>query len=80
MPPPNDKQGVQRLLGMVNYLAKFAPHVSQTKAPLRELLKKDIEWHWTECHEQAFLEIKRLFTGMSDGVLRYYDPKLPVKL
>ena len=28
MPAPNDKQGVQRLLGMVNYLTKFIPHLT----------------------------------------------------
>jgi hypothetical protein len=27
MPVPEDKHGIQRLLGMVNYVAKFAPHV-----------------------------------------------------
>ena len=42
MPVPEDKHGIQRLLGMVNYMAKFAPHVSEVTAPLRELLKKDV--------------------------------------
>ncbi|CAB3989621.1 Hypothetical predicted protein [Paramuricea clavata] len=46
------KHGIQRLLRMVNYVAKFAPHVSEVTAPLRELLKKDVAWHWTERHEQ----------------------------
>ena len=27
MPPPTDKQGVQRLLGLAQYLAKFLPHL-----------------------------------------------------
>ena len=51
MPAPEDKHGVQRLLGMVNYVAKFAPNVSEKTAPLLELLKKDVAWHWTERHE-----------------------------
>ena len=51
MPKPEDEQGMQRLLGMVNYVAKFAPNISDVTAPLRELLKKDVAWHWTECHE-----------------------------
>ena len=49
--PEDDEQCVQRLLGMVNYVAKFAPNISETTAPLRELFKKDVAWHWTECHE-----------------------------
>ncbi len=42
MPAPQDKAGVQRLLGMVNYLAKFIPGMSEITAPLRELLKKNV--------------------------------------
>jgi hypothetical protein len=43
MPAPQDKLGVQRLLGLVNYLvAKFIPGMSEITAPLRELLKKHI--------------------------------------
>ncbi|CAB3989788.1 Hypothetical predicted protein [Paramuricea clavata] len=80
MPVAEDKHGIQRLLGMVNYVARFAPHVSEVTAPLRELLKKDVAWHWTERHEQSFQGIKRLLTETSPGVLKYYDPKLPVKL
>ena len=63
---------------MVNYVAKFAPSLSQVTA--RELLKKDVAWHWTERHEQLFHDIKRLFTETSLGLLKYYDPKIPVKL
>ena len=41
MPEPHDKKGVQRLLGMVNYVyvSKFLPNVSEIISPLRELLK-----------------------------------------
>ena len=80
MPKPEDKQGVQRLLGMVNYVAKFAPNISEVTAPLRELLKKDVAWHWTECHKQSLVAIKKVLTETSPGVLRYYDPKKPVGL
>ena len=30
MPTPTDKQSIQRLLGMTNYLQKFAPRLSDT--------------------------------------------------
>ena len=80
MPKPEDKQDEQRLLGMVNYVAKFAPNISEVTAPLRELFKKDVAWHWTECHEQSLVAIKKVLTETSPGVLRYYDPKKPVGL
>ena len=41
MPAPSDKQGVQRFLGMTNYLQKFAPKLSEITTPLRELIKSD---------------------------------------
>ena len=28
MPPPTDKEGVQRVLGMINYVQKFAPKLA----------------------------------------------------
>ena len=78
MPVQEDKKGVQRLLGMVDYFAKFVPNMSEKTVSLRELLKKDIEWHWNEKHRNAFEEIKKLLTNTTPGVLRYYDVTKPV--
>ena len=36
---PTDRRGVQRLLGMINYVQKFAPGLSELTAPIRDLLK-----------------------------------------
>lgn len=78
MPEPEDKKGVQRLLGMVNYVAKFVANVSEKTAPLRELVKEDVAWHWSEKHRQALEEVKKLLTNTAPGVLRYYDVTKPV--
>ena len=40
MPTSNNKQDVNRLLGMGDYLQRFAPNLSQITAPMRELLKE----------------------------------------
>ena len=37
-------------------------------------------WHWIERHEQSFRDIKRILTETSPGLLKYYDPKMSVKL
>ncbi|GFY74920.1 transposon Tf2-9 polyprotein [Trichonephila inaurata madagascariensis] len=37
---------LQRILGMVTYLAKFKPHLSNVTHNLRQLLKKDSVWIW----------------------------------
>ncbi|XP_033747087.1 uncharacterized protein K02A2.6-like [Pecten maximus] len=74
MPTPKDKAGIQRLLGMINFVQKFAPRLSELTSPLRDLLKKDSEFIWDEAvHGQAFSEIKA--TLSDTPVLRYFDPK-----
>ena len=36
MPPPEDKKGVERLLGVINYVGKFIPDMSMVTHPIRE--------------------------------------------
>ncbi|CAB3992300.1 Hypothetical predicted protein [Paramuricea clavata] len=76
MPPPEDKKGVERLLGTVNYLAKFIPNMSTIMQPIREVMKSGVEFHWGGAQEKAFQEVKELLTKAP--VLAYYDVKKPV--
>ena len=77
MPPPTDRKGVMRLLGMATFLAKFCPNFSEVTAKLRELLSKTVEYRWDETtHGVAFQKLKDLLS--SAPVLRYYDVTLPV--
>jgi transposase InsO family protein len=78
MPEPEDAKAIQRFLGMVVYLAKFIPKLSDIAAPLRQLVTKDAVWQWEEIHKQAFLDIKTAIA--SPPVLRYYDVKKEVTL
>ena len=43
MPAPNDIKGLKRFLGMVIYLAKFLPFLSNMTEPLRKLEDKGVE-------------------------------------
>ena len=78
MNTPKSKEEVQRFLGMVTYLAKFIPNLSQTASPLRALLEKDVEWHWTQQQAMSFESLKKLITEAP--VLKYFDPTKPVKI
>ena len=71
MPRPTDVAGVQRLLGMAQYLAKFLPHLSDLTKPLRELTHKEVEWVWDHPQETAFGKLQEAIT--STPVLRYYN-------
>ena len=42
MPDPTDKQGVQRFLGIVNYLSPFIPNKAELTEPLRQLVKDGV--------------------------------------
>ena len=77
MPPPTDRKGVMRLLGMATFLAKFCPNFSEVTAKLRKLLSKTVEYRWDETtHGVAFQKLKDLLS--SAPILRYYDVTLPV--
>ena len=68
---PTDVASVQRLLGFVNYLARFLPHLSDVCEPLRRLTDRDSIWDWQSSQEMAFQKIKQLVTEAP--VLRYYS-------
>jgi hypothetical protein len=76
MPPPTDAGGVARLNGMINYLSRFLPRLSQIMQPIRKLSHKGIAWEWGSEQENAFAAVKTLIT--SAPVLAYYDPQQPL--
>ena len=74
MPPPTDKEGVQRVLGMINYAQTFAPNLADLAKPLRDLVKKDSEFVWDkEVHGQCLDQVKQVLTQAP--VLKLFDPK-----
>ena len=78
MPAPANREDLQRFLGVVTYLSKFIPNMSQKSAPLRQLLQKDVEWSWGQLEEDTFTCLK---TSISSApVLMFFDPKEPVTL
>ncbi|KAI2648145.1 Retrovirus-related Pol polyprotein [Labeo rohita] len=78
MPPPEDKQALQRLLGMTKYLAQYIPKEASLMAPLRQLLRKDAVWQWNPHHSTALENLKSALTKAP--VLRFYDHKKPLTI
>ena len=72
MPKPKDIEGVQRLNGFINYLAKFLPKLSEVMEPIRRLTRKDTQWQWATEQDKAFQDVQKLVTEAP--VLSYYDP------
>ena len=78
MPKPTNVKEVQRLVGFVNYLAKFLPQLSTIREPLRKLICKDNKWMWESQQEDTFNMIKDLVT--KHPVLTYYDVQKDVTI
>ncbi|CAC5398223.1 unnamed protein product [Mytilus coruscus] len=73
MEKPTNVKGVQRLLGMINYLTKFLENLSDISEPIRKLTHKENAWNWTFEHDKAFEMIKKAVT--KTPVLKYFDSK-----
>lgn len=60
LPAPTDKKGVERLLGTINYLGKFIPNLATVTEPIRVLIRKNIEFQWSNEQDKALQEIKSI--------------------
>ena len=78
MPPPTDVKGLKRFLGMVNYLAKFLPLLSDMTKPLQTLEDKEVDWCWLQQRQKAFTTVKEYL--VEAPVLKYYDIKEDVTI
>lgn len=70
---PKNKVELQRIIGMFNFLRQFIPNMSQLIAPIRELLKKNVHWTWTNIHSEVIRQLKHIITN--SPVLVNFDPK-----
>ena len=78
MPTSESAEDLKRFLGVITDLQKFVPNMSQLAAPLRQLLEKDVLWHWTNVHNEAFMKLKTVMT--QTPVLQFFDVNKPVTL
>ena len=71
MPTPQSTEDVRRFLGTIQYLSKFVQELSAHDAPLRELLHKDILFHWDKPQAESFGILRDKCCNAP--VLTYYD-------
>ena len=67
MPDPKDVKAVQTFLGLVNYMARFIPNLTDIAAPLRQLTAKDAMWMWELSQEEAMKKIKKCNSTKHDA-------------
>ena len=78
MPSPQNKDELQRFLGMLNYLSPYIPNFADKAHPVRTLLKSESPWIWDPDHQKCYDELKELITA--DTLLSYYDKTKPISL
>ncbi|XP_045450007.1 uncharacterized protein K02A2.6-like [Melitaea cinxia] len=71
MKEPKTQKEILRFLGMINYVARFIPNVSEITAPLRQLIKKDVPFLWSKEQDKAYKTLKKLL--IEPPVLSYFD-------
>lgn len=72
-PPPTNVSEVRSFLAMTNYVSRFISNYSTITEPLRQLIKKNVKWHWDKEQQTAFDKLKTDLS--SDTVVTYFDPK-----
>lgn len=69
MEPPQDKTALQKILGMIRFLAHYIPGEASLAAPLTQLLQESISWQWLWEHDKA---LQQLETALHNApVLRF---------
>ncbi|CAH2098790.1 unnamed protein product [Euphydryas editha] len=71
MKEPKTQKELLRFLGMINYVARFIPNVSEVTASLRQLIKKDVPFLWSKEQDKAYKTLKKLL--IEPPVLSYFD-------
>ena len=64
-PRPKNLTELRSFLGLANQLAGFVENMAILTDPLRALLKKGVEFLWTDCQESAFQKTKKLLLKMT---------------
>ena len=63
MAPPTSVPELRRFLGMVNYVSKFIPNLSEILAPLNNLTKLDLPWNWSTSEQDAFDKVLKCLSS-----------------
>ncbi|PFX34758.1 Retrovirus-related Pol polyprotein [Stylophora pistillata] len=76
--PPQSVEEVRSFLFFVGANVDFMQGFAQATAPLRELLKANAKFQWTQEYQRSFERVREML--MSDTVMAYFDPRRKTKL
>lgn len=70
-PIPTNEKEVKSFLGLSGYYRRFVPGYGRIAKPLTALLKKDVNFKWTDLCQEAFDTLKKILT--TEPLLQYPD-------
>lgn len=77
-PTPRNVHEVRQFLGLANYFRRFVKGFGEIARPLTTLLKKDLQWQWTDKEIKSFETLKDLL--IKRPLLALYDPDLDTEV
>ena len=77
-PAPADLTGLRSFLGLANQLGAFLPDLAHSSNKMRQLLKKDTAFLWTDEIDDEFVALKKLLT--SEMLVKPFNISLPTEL
>ncbi|KAL1447250.1 hypothetical protein WDU94_013945 [Cyamophila willieti] len=75
---PCSRKELQSIVGMINYLRPFIPHLSDLLVPFRDLLKKSTIFCWNNIHEKQLVKVKDVICNLS--LLHTFDFSKPIEI
>lgn len=75
---PASRKELESFLGVINFLRPFIVSLSEITYPLRDLLKKDNLFVWTESHSKVVQKIKNEI--VNSITLQHFDPNKAITL
>lgn len=76
IPTPINKKELQRFLGVVTYLSRFIPNLSDKSTYLRLLTQDKTEWNWSKNADKEFRKLKSIISN--EKTLKYFDKNKPL--
>lgn len=71
---PRTSEEVRSFLGLVTFVNQHIPHLSTIASPLNALIRKGINFEWTNIHQEAFDKLKTCL--QKNETLSFFDPDL----
>lgn len=75
-PIPQTKKNIRQFLGKINFYLEYIPNHARILEPLYNLLRKNIDFKWSEICQNSFQNVKEYLC--SAPALAIFDPEAPI--